>query len=262
MSFPLRKRALAPILPVYPPRMKHRFPFLLAALMLLAGPLRAEDPVAPVLAKARAYLGSESALGAVATIHFTGTLEADANTRLPVDVIFQKPFRQRITVTGPKVVEVTALDGYDAWQKRSNSTNPAQWQVTLLDAGQVKRLRANTWENLNFFAGIEKKGGKVQPGGDATVDGVACVKLSFVHADNIVFIRYFDKATGRLVKTETENGGEIREEGELSAGGIRFPRKIINKAPNGTVTTITFDHVELNVPVAAAEFAVPTFRAN
>jgi hypothetical protein len=242
--------------------MKHRLSFLLAALVGLAGPLQAADATGALLAKARAILGSESALNAVATIHFTGTLETDANTRLPVDIIFQKPFRQRITLTGPKVIEVTALDDYDAWQKRTNPANLTQWQVTLLDAGQVKRLRANTWENLNFFTGIEKKGGKVQSGGDVTLDGVACAKVMFVHADNIVFIRYFDKATGRLVKTETENGGEIREEGEMSVGGVKFPKKVINKASNGTVSTITFDKIELNVPTPAAEFAVPTLRPN
>lgn len=243
--------------------MKHRILILLAALAALAaGPLRAAGPVEQVLAKARAFLGSEQALNAVTTIHFTGTLEVEGGARLPVDIIFQKPYQQRITVTGPKLVEVTALDGYDAWQKRTNPANPTQWQVTLLDAEQVKRLRANTWENLSFFAGIEKKGGNVRLGGDTTIDGVACVKLSFVHDDNIVFIRYFEKSTGRLVKTETEAGAEIREEGEMITQGVRFPKKVINKAPNAPATTIVFDRVEVNTPVAGSEFAVPTFRVN
>lgn len=243
--------------------MKPRLSVLLAALVALAvGPLRAADPVEQVLARARAFLGSENALNSVTTIHFSGTIEVNANTRLPVNIIFQKPFRQRITVTGPKVIEVTALDGYDAWQKRTNPANPTQWQVTLLDASQVKRLRANTWENLSFFAGIKKKGGNVQSGGDATIDGIPCVKLSFIHADDIVFIRYFDKATGRLVRTETETGAEIREEGELMVNGIRFPKKVVNKAPNGPSTTIIFDRIELNASVPAGEFAVPTFKVN
>lgn len=243
--------------------MKLRIPALFVALVVLAAvPLRAADPVGQVIAKARAYLGSEKALNAVSTVHFTGLLEVDSNTRLPVEILFQKPFQQRITVTGPKVIEVTALDGYDAWQKRTNPANPTQWQVTLLDAGQVKRLRANTWENLNFFAGIEKKGGNVLPGGEATVDGLPCVKLSFVHANDIVFVRYYEKATGRLVKTETETGAEIREEGEMIVNGVRFPKKVINKAPNGPTTTIVFERIELNVAVPAGEFAVPTFKAN
>jgi hypothetical protein len=243
--------------------MKHRVRLFLAILAVLsAGSLRAADSVAQVLARARAYLGSESALNSVTTIHFTGSIEVNATTRLPIDIVFQKPYQQRITMTGPQVIEVTALDGYDAWQKRTNPSNPSQWQVTLLDAEQVKRLRANTWENLSFFSAIEKKGGRVEAAGEASIDGVACNKLSFIHADNIVFVRYFDRATGRLVKTETESGAEIREEGEMTVNGVRFPRKVINQTPGGPATTIVFDRIELNTPVPAAEFAVPAFKAN
>lgn len=243
--------------------MKLRLSVLLATLVVLsAGPLRAADSVEQVIARARAFLGSEKALNAVSTVHFTGSIEINDGTKLPVDILFQKPFQQRITVTAPKFIEITALDGYDAWQKKINPANPTQWQVTLLDAGQVKRLRANTWENLNFFTGLDKKGGNVLPGGEAAVDGVPCVKLSFVHANDIVFVRYFEKATGRLVKTETETGAEIREEGELVVQGVRFPKKVINKSPNGPTTTIVFERIELNVAAPAGEFAVPTLRVN
>jgi hypothetical protein len=248
---------------------------LLAASLALATASFGAEGADQVIARARAWLGSEKALNAVSTIHFKGTLETTAKVpsaedktklvdrvlKLPAEIIFQKDYQQRITVTDAKVIETTALDGYDAWQKRANPANPSQWQVTLLDANQVKRLRANTWENLNFFAGIERKGGRVELGGDFTVDGVACVKLSFIHADNIVFRRYFDKATGRLIKTETENGGEIREEGEVVVNGVRFPRKVINRGANGLVTTISFDSVVLNERIPAGEFAVPALQS-
>ncbi len=256
--------------------MNPRLLVLFVSLSLgMAGPLRADTTV-QVIAKARAYLGSESALNAVSTIHFTGILETTAlvpapgdkskkveeKLKLPADIVFQKDYQQRVTVSGPNVIETTALDGYDAWQKRSNPKNPAQWTVTLLDAGQVKKLRANTWENLSFFTGLEKKGGVVQFGGDAMADGVSCVKLSFVHADNIVFVRFFDRVTGRLVLTRTENGAEIREEGEIFVNGVRFPQKVINKAASGEITTITFDRVEVNQRLLPGEFAVPTLKAN
>lgn len=256
--------------------MKSRIFVLLASSVLVAAsPLRAET-VDQVIARARAYLGTESALKAVSTVHFTGTLETTAKlpspgdkTKLvdqpvkwPAEIIFQKDYQQRITITSPTLIETTALDGYDAWQKRSNPAKSSQWQVTLLDGGQVKRLRANTWENLSFFAGLDKKGGSVQLGGEVVVDGVACVKLSFLHTGDIVFQRYFDKATGRLIKTETENGTEIREEGEMIVDGVRFPRKVINKAANGGVTAIIFDRVVLNQRVPTSEFAVPTLMSN
>lgn len=228
--------------------------FLSLASLSLAGP--AEE----MIAKARAYLGPEATLDAVRTIHFKGTLELDANTRVPIDIIFQKDNQQRITASADKVIETTALDGYDAWQKRADAKNPARWQLTLLDAQQVKKLRANTWENLHFFKGIEKRGGRVEYGGETDVDGKACVKLTYFHTDNIFFVRYFDKASGKLVKTETDNGSEIREEGEMVVEGIRFPRKVISKSPSGQVTTITFDRLELNKPVPASEFAVPNLK--
>lgn len=248
---------------------------LLAAALTLATVSFGAESADQVIARARAWLGSEKALNAVTTIRFKGTLDTtakvpsaedknklvDRQISLPAEIIFQKDYQQRITVSDTKVIETTALDGYDAWQKKANPANPSQWQVTLLDAGQVKRLRANTWENLSFFSGIERRGGAVELGGDVTVDGIACVKLSFIHADNIVFRRYFDKATGRLIKTETENGGEIREEGEIVVNGVRFPKKVINKAVGGQVTTITFDSVVLNESVPASEFAVPALQS-
>ena len=252
-------------------------PALAAAMFvfIVSVPLRA-DATGDVIARARAYLGDEAALTRVGTIHFTGRLEStervpDAADKtklvekpvtLAVDIIFQKPFRQQTTLSRPDIVETTALDDYDAWQRRANPQKPAQWQVTLLDAAQIKRLRANTWENLNFFSGLEKKGGRVQLDGDVTVDGIACVKLSFRHDDDIVFVRYFDRATGRLVKTETENGTEIREEGETMVDGVRFPQKVVNKSASGQVTTIIFDRVALNEAIPAGQFSVPVLRPN
>lgn len=224
------------------------------------------------IGKARSAVGPEAALEAVQSIHFSGTfttiekvadkadpkIKKDENVVLAIDIVFQKPYQQRIIRRSNTVVETTALDGYDAWVRRADATDDKKWQLSLLDAQQVKRLRANTWENLFFYRGIDKRGGKVEFGGDVTTDGKDCVKLTFTHAENIVFIRYFEKATGRLVRTETESGGEIREDGEIRAGGLRFPRTLINKAPNGQIATITFDSVKINESFPADAFSVPT----
>ncbi len=56
-------------------------------------------------------------------------------------------------------------------------------------------------------------------------------------------------------------GGEIREEGEMIVNGVRFPRKVINTAPNGRSTTITFDRVTVNETFAPEGFAVPSLAA-
>lgn len=250
---------------------------LLACVLLLAATLpslRAES-TDELIARARVFLGGEKALGAVRSIHFSGTLEinervpseADKNvmvTRpvyLPVDIVFEKPYRQKITVKGPKIIETTALDGYDAWQKRTNPANPTQWQVVLLDAGQVKKLRANTLENLAFYSIKDMPGCVAQFAGDVLLDARACAKITFSHAGGVVFTRYFEKSTGRLVKTETDNGGEIREEGELFVEGIRFPKRIVNKTPAGSITAITFEKIAINETFPPETFTVPSLQS-
>jgi len=253
--------------------MKARFAYVLAVLVLLAAsPLRAET-AEQWIAKARAYLGRESDLNAVTSIHFIGRLETTEQVpsagdktllvnqavTLPAEIIFQKPCQQLVILTKPGSIETKALDDYDGWAKSANAQNPKQWRLTLLEVPEIRQLRANTWENLNFFAGLEKKGGRVQLGGEVTVDGVACVEVSFIHTDDIIFQRYFDRATGRLVKTETGRGSEIREEGEIVVSGIRFPAKVISKSAGGQIATITFDKVILNERIPATEFAVPGY---
>ena len=235
---------------------------LVAALLSATGLPAAAQTAEQWIARARARLGSESALQGLTSIRYTGTLVVDGANQRSLDILFQKPLKQRITLTSAEIVDVIGLDDYDAWQKRSNPKNPAQWQLTLIDPAQTKRLRAQVWDNLYFFSGLEKMRGSVRLEGDVTVDGVACVKLVFTYHENMVLTRYFERATARLVKVETETGTEIREEGEIFANGIRFPRKVTNREKDGRAITMVFDQVILNETHAASEFAVPALREN
>jgi hypothetical protein len=229
----------------------------------------------PIVTKARAYLGSDAALAGVKSVHYTGTLVTAGNTSAVIEIIFQKPFQQRITATSEravpaakagdpavveKTIEITALDDYDAWRRLQDATDSTRWQLTLLDKDQIKRLRANTWENLAYYNHLEQGGVEVKSMGPATVEGVACEKVAFRHADDIVFLRYFDKATGRLVLTETEQGGSIREEGEMIVNGIRFPKKVITTTrENGKELsiTVTFEKISVNEVFPETLFAIP-----
>lgn len=225
--------------------------------------LHAEDPL---IAKARAYIGSDAVLDAVQSLRMLGQLEVlDAANTSPgtaqLEIIFQKPDRQRITATSENRTEITALDGYDAWSRVSDPKDPSKWQVTLLGPDQIKRLRANTFENLAFYRGLEARGARVEDRGTAVVDGVNCRKLAFIHGSDIVFTRSFDLATGRLVLTETDSGTQIREEGEIKSGDIRFPARIVtvNTLPDGSTRTIRvkFTEIMVNPTIDPAVFAVP-----
>ncbi|MFM1746911.1 MAG: hypothetical protein RLZZ188_577 [Verrucomicrobiota bacterium] len=237
-------------------------------LGLLAAAVSACSAAEPdIIAKARAFLGTDEALGAVNAVRYEGFLIAPdpANpgkeTKAAMEIIFQRPDRQRITARSEKMVEVTGLDGYEAWQRIHDPADPTKWRQTLLGPDQIKRLRANTWENLAYFRGIETRGGTVEDQGPAEVDGVACRKVAFIHGPGIIFFRYFEVATGRLVLTETEGGGRIREQGETIVNGIRFPKGIITVTKNAkgedTKVTLTFEKITVNEPLPPKEFAVP-----
>ncbi len=241
-----------------------RSAFAIGALFALTLVARGAEPA--IIAKARAFIGPEAALNGVHSIHFVGTVVAtnsaapDKSERAAVEIYFQAPEQQRIQSTSEKTVEVTALDGYDAWQRQQSIADANQWQVKILGADQIKHLRASTWETLGFYRGIDRHGGHIEDQGTATVDGMTCEKLAFIYAPNIIFYRYIDTATGHLVSTETETGTTLREQGQLVIGGIRFPKSIVTttKTADGKqIVTLTFDKITLNETMPASLFAVP-----
>ncbi len=266
----------------------------LAAFLSLALLARADDP--PIIAKARAYLGSEAALNAVQSVHLVGAFvnggaDKPAGAAVApasasaVDIIFQKPWQHHLVVTATEtvkapgiptdaqraglaaapetkstIVRTIALDGYDAWERLQQNSNPPR--LGLLNIDQIRVLRADVWENLGYYRGIQAEGGTVEDQGPATSDGVACEKIAFIHAPNVIYYRYFELATGRLVYTETAGGLKIREEGSLEAAGIKFPQKIVTTEPTVAgatprTTTLTIDRVTVNEVFPSTLFAVP-----
>jgi outer membrane lipoprotein-sorting protein len=249
--------------------------FLVRPLVLVLGLLTmtvAGAAELPIIARARAYLGSEAALNSIETIHYYGSLvtndptDPKKQTRADIEIVLQRPDRQKVTIVSDKSVEATALDSYEAWTRVAAADDMSKWQQTLLGVEGVKRLRANTWENLAYFRGLEREGGRVEDRGSATIDGIPCEKVAFIHTPNIVFTRYFDKNTGKVIYTETEAGGTIREQGEIVVNGVRFPKSIItvskNQAGQAQTVTITFSKVVVNETLPPDFFSVPPLRQN
>lgn len=240
---------------------------VMVALVVGAVAMSVRAAELPIIAKARAYIGSESAIESVRAIHHQGTLvtndpaDPSKQTRATIEIVLQKPHQQRVTITSDTAVETTALDGYDGWTRVASVADPTKWNLTLLGVDQIKRLRANTWENLAFFRGIERIGGTVKDEGTTVVNGVTCHRVAFIHAPNMVFTRFFDVGTGRVVMTETESS-TIREQGEIIVNGLRFPKSIVTvyKNPGGPerTVTITFDKITVNETFAPDYFAVPS----
>jgi outer membrane lipoprotein-sorting protein len=244
------------------------FRLLWVLVLLAAGARAASAPAAvdAVISRARARLGPEAALTAVTSIRFQGTYETSGDGETPqkgtIEMIFQKPLQHRSVInssTGRE--EVTALDGLESWMRVKDGK---EQRLTLFPKEQTKTLRANTWQTLEFYRGVERVGGSVELLGDETVGGVLCSKVIFRHDTNLSWTRYFDKATGRLMLTETAQG-KTREEGEIVSDGICFPQKITStvKGSSGKEVTVTivFEKVTVNEKFPASLFTVPTLAS-
>jgi hypothetical protein len=237
--------------------------------VLIVSAVSALADTADVIAKARAYLGPEKTLNSFHSLKVLGTGEevqkqedgTEKRVSFGIEIIIQKPFQRRIVLTGADHTETTALDDYEAWQRLQDKKDPSRWRTTLFPKNKVKQLRADTWENLAFFRGIEEVGGTIEDRGIVQLDGKPAHKLAFVHEPGIVYVRYFDPETGRLMLTETDSSVRVREEGEMMVNGIRFPKRIVNTTTQGDgrdrVVIVNIEQVIINEEYPRDIFSVP-----
>ncbi len=241
---------------------------VLPMLVLAAHAASADE----VVAKARRYLGAERDIEAIRSIRYRGKIEVRdstgalvADTSGTLDMIVQKPAQHLNVRTSAKVRDTVGLDDLNGWQQLERLDQPARPRVVIMPMAELRRLQAVTFENLSFFRGLERRGGTVESRGESVLDGVPVDVVAFVHPHDIVFVRYFDKATGRLLLTEDATGAKIREEGEVVVDGVRFSRRMLStgKLPNGTTysVTITFEEIKVNETYPAELFAVPMPKA-
>ncbi len=239
-----------------------------AAASALAASVAGAEPA--IIAKARAFAGTEAALNALEAVRYTGsvvtaeTTDGTQPSTVAIEIVFQKPEQQWLKARAGDITELTVLDGFQGWKRIESSKDRAQWRQMPLPVDAVRRMRATTWSNLAYWRGLDALGGRVEAQGTKVIDGVPCEKIAFIHGPQLIYYRYFATATGRLVLTETETGESIREQGEMVVNGIRFPKTIVTTSKNArgqpVTVTMTFDKIVTNERLPAAEFEMPLLR--
>lgn len=231
---------------------------LTAPLCVSALALAQEATVDEIVTMARDYLGGDEKLASIQTITYRGEFENTTNLNTgEINIFLEKPLRQRMEVIDGEFSEITAIDDYDGWKQRKNRGNAADWAFVVLPVGELKRMRANTWENLNFFRGIEKLRGEVIHKGKTRKDGRDAYLLLFRYDDEVFYERYFDVATGELIATVNDQGIEIREMGEMRINGIRFPEKVVTLYEGEVINTVTFTEILINENLSDSLFEMP-----
>ncbi len=235
--------------------------FALCAVFALVGGqvLKANlDPQAEaILKKARQFISDEPTLNGVRSLRFEGTITNPDGKTGKISISLQQPYKLMQSIQHDNgMVDEFGLNDYEGWLKRFKTDNPEVYALMPVDVARLKRLRANTYEGLNFFSTKTNYGRKIEYLGKEDLDGkpVEVVKILYGSA---IFVRYFDEETGELLLSEIENGERIQEQGELMVSGIRFPKYLITFRGDEQISHLEFNKIEVNPVFEDSLFTQP-----
>ncbi|MDA0346129.1 MAG: hypothetical protein O3C43_00310 [Verrucomicrobia bacterium] len=215
------------------------------------------DPeILAILAKARSYVGEESVLNNVKSLRFIGTITTANGEEGGIEIHLRTPYQQLQILSGNGVVQEFGLNDYEAWKKVYRSDNPEEYNLIPSNPDQLKRVRANTFENLKFFSSDSNYQRKLEYLGRETISGELVERVKVVYG-SMYYIRNFKASTGQLILTEIETGEQIQESGEIKVSGIKFPKTLISLIDGKEVHRISFDSVEVNPVFDDSLFAQP-----
>jgi hypothetical protein len=157
------------------------------------------------------------------------------------------------------MVETTILDGKSGCIIRSNlSDTEKRSQMRTMLEEELNRAAFSTRQLFSFYSADFKSGEAIQYKGIEQRRGVRCHKLLYSYPDGISTTRYFAVNDDTLVSTVTDKGVESVEIGERIVDGIKFPKRVEYYEGNKMLHTVVINKVEVNKPLKAGIFTIPT----
>lgn len=230
--------------------------FLMA---LAAMPVYAEtSSTTDIINRARATVGTESALEGLVTLQMLGRIEPSA-AGLPdaaIMIVARKPTSQRLEVRMDDLVETTIVEGDHGCVVRTNLSQEGSQMRTLTDE-ELKRVTLNTRQLFSFYRPDAVRGEQVEYAGIEQRRGVRSHKLIYTLPDGMATTRYFSVTEHSLVSSVSDKGIETVAVGEQVVGGIRFPERVESYEGGTLLHTLVLTEVFANKPLPAGIFSIP-----
>lgn len=237
---------------------KARYVVLGGLLIAVAAVPASGQSVEEVLEKHYAAIGGVDGWTGLRTMKGSGTLDVMGGMATgPFSIVQKRPtmFRMEIEMQGMRIVQ--AYDGSTAWQVMP------MLGITEPEVAD-EQTSASIREQADLdgpFIGWEEAGLTIELGGTEVIDGVELTRLEVTSSEGKVWQYYLDEKylLNRMVSTETVQGvtgefttkvGDYRE-----VGGLMFAHWIDIDTPMGS-QTLTFDSIEVNVPVDETAFSM------
>jgi hypothetical protein len=206
--------------------------------------------------------GGMDKMKAIKTVRMTGKIEGPS---LPPGRVSQENMR-------PKLVRETfSIQGMTAVQAYDGSTG---WQIQPFGGKKDPMLMGDDdMRDLLIDADFDgplvdyqEKGNRVEYLGHDVVDGDDALRLKVTLKNGDIVYYYLDPDTYLEIRKETQEfiRGSIRENvidlgSYKQAGGVMFPFSVASGPKNDPSSWqyVTYEKIEVNVPLETSEFAVP-----
>lgn len=214
-----------------------------------------------IIAKNLQAHGGVAKLKAIHSIRITGNFDS-GGVQAGFVQVYKRPMRIRMDATLQGVTLTQAYDGQNGWQIMpfTGQNTPA-----AMNAEDLKRLQ----EEADFDGPLmdyKQKGNAVELVGKEKVDGADTYHLRVSMKNGDVLNFYLDATTyltlkraGKAVVQGTPLEVETHYSDYREVDGVKFPFSLQQEAADGQVPDqkITFQKVELNVPVEDSVFKMP-----
>jgi len=228
--------------------------FLLTGLLLVAV-LNAQS-LDEIVKKYSAAIKSDQ-LANVKTIKIKGKMSA-MGMDMPMEMFMKNPNKIKVVYTMNGQSMVSIFDGEKGYtiNPMMGSSEPIE-----LTGDQLKQIQnSNVFRNevLNYF---NKKQLYIE--GEEDVKGKPAYKLKVAVAGSSPVYMFIDKSTSLLVKTSStvdQGGTQMSVDSYMTdyidSNGVVMPKKTTAVANGMEAAVITFDQVEVNVPMDDSVFKV------
>jgi hypothetical protein len=195
-------------------------------------------------------------LASVKTVKISGKMSA-MGMEMPMTMFMKNPGKIKVVYSFNGQDMVSVFDGEKGYMLNpmTGSSDPIELTGEQLD--QVKKNSAFNNELLGYF-----NGGKLTLEGEESVNGKPAFKLKANVGTSPIFM-FIDKGTYLLVKTSAtvdQMGTSMNVDSYLTdyvdIDGVVLPKKTTAMANGMEAAVITFDTIEVNIPMEDSVFKI------
>jgi outer membrane lipoprotein-sorting protein len=215
-----------------------------------------------IIAKYVEAIGGRKKLDSVNTMKSSGKLVMGGGIEAPLVIENKRPDKVRFEFTFQGMTGTQAFDGTVGWFVMPFMGKP---DPEKMSDDQLKAMREQAEFDPNPLIDYAKKGHKAELIGKDDVDGTDAYKIKLTREDGSVEYHYFDaeyfiplKVEGKREFQGTEIEYSVTFGDYKEVDGMMIAHKVMPQGGMGG--TLTFEDVELNVPIDEARFRMPEVK--